>query len=240
MTAMINLPPSSDQMRLVHGMFDDFNHYTTTEEWTTVASDSGGITAGDAVGGVITLAPSDGSVANNDETYAKGTKEKYKFAANKPLMFEALVQFTEGNTDDVNIIVGLKDAVAADTLVDDGGGPPSSYSGVVFFKVDGGTKWQVETSVSTTQITTTTNVTAGGSAYQRLRCEVYPIDSTIAEAVFFIDGDQCKDANGALIKHRFTYTGATEMQECLGIKNGADTTAEALLCDYFQAWQKRN
>lgn len=239
MPALVNTPEALDLARLTHGMFDDFNHYTTTEEWTTVASDSGSITAGDAAGGVITLAPSDGSVANNDETYAKGTKEKYKFAANKPLVWEALVQFTEGNTDDVNIIVGLKDAVAADTLVDDGGGPPSSYSGCVFFKVDGGTKWQVETSVSTTQQTSTTDVTAGGAAYQRLRCEVIPIDSTIAEATYFIDGVQCKDANGNLIKHRFTYTGATEMQECLGIKNGADTTAEALLCDYFGAWQKR-
>ncbi len=32
-----------DLARLVHGMFDDFNHYTTTEEWTTVATDSGTI-----------------------------------------------------------------------------------------------------------------------------------------------------------------------------------------------------
>lgn len=240
MHSMLNPPPEIEYARLTHGVFEDFNHYTTAEDFTTVASDSGTIAHTDAAGGVIQILPSDSSRVDNDETYLKGTAETFKFANNKPIFFEALVQFTEAATDDANVIVGLKDAVAADTLLDDGGGPAASYSGVVFFKVDGGTKWNVESSLAGTQITTLTEVTAGGAAYQRLRIEVIPVSSTIAEVTFFIDGVACRDANGVTIKHSLTYTSATEMQICIGMKQGSSTVIESLLVDYVMAFQKRN
>lgn len=239
MPSLLTLPPEIADARLAHGVFSDFSHYTTAEDFTTVVSDSGTVATSDAAGGIVTLTPSDGTVADNDEAYLKGTVEQFLFADNKPISFEALVKFTEANTDDANVIVGLMNAVAANSLVDDGGGPPSNYSGVNFHKVDGGTKWIVETSVGATQQTTTTATTAGGSSYQRLRIDVTPISATTAEAVFFIDGEQCKDANGNLIKHRFTYTGATEMQVALGVKNGG-ANLETLLVDYVACFQKRN
>jgi len=221
--------------------FSDFNEYVTLHGFTTVVSNSGTVVAGDAVGGRVTLNPSDCSVVDNDEAYLKGANEIFKFANHKPLIFEALVQFTEGNTDDANVIVGLKDAVAADSILDNGAGPAASYSGAVFFKVDGDTIWNVETSIGGTQTTTRLSAansldkqdkTAGGAAFQRLRIEFEPFSSTQANVMFSIDG-------ALVAKHIFTYTSATEMQECFGIKNGANTTVEALVVDYSYCAQAR-
>jgi hypothetical protein len=181
-------------------------------------------------------------VADNDETYVESANEVFKFAADKPLLFEARVQFTEANTDDANILVGLMDAVAANSLQDNGAGPPSSYSGAVFFKIDGGTVWQTETSLSTTQTTnelTSTNVnnlskkaqTAGGAAYQTLRIEYMPYSSTNAYVTFFVDGV-------AVAQHDYVFTSATEMQIALGVKNGG-ANLETLNVDYVSCSQER-
>jgi len=230
--------PTSLQHKSTFGVFHDFDHYVTADEFTTVASDTGAVTVSDAVGGVVTLDPSDGTVADNDETYLKGTKELFLFANDKPLVFEARVKFVEANTDDANILVGLMDAVAANSLADDGAGPPASYSGLNFHKVDGGTKWLVESSVGSAQTTSTTDAVAGGSAWQTLRIEFQPVTSTEAEVSFFVDGAQAQDSTGKEIKHRLTFTGATEMQTALGVKNGGGNR-ETLNVDYLACFQKR-
>lgn len=242
MTKLLNNEGLLPQAGLQFGFFEDFFEYISGDMFTIVATDSGTVTAGDAAGGVLTLNPSDGTVVNNDETYIKGTKEVFLFAADKPLVFEARVKFTEGSTDDANILVGLANAVAANHLQDDGAGPPASYSGAVFFKVDGGTVWNCETSISTTQTTTELSATnannisktaqTAGGAYQTLRIEFLPYSSTKADVRFYIDGT-------LVARHDFTFTSATEMQICFGIKNGADTTVEALLVDYVGCYQKR-
>jgi hypothetical protein len=158
------------------------------------------------------------------------------------LLFEARVQYTEANTDDANILVGLLDAVGANSLQDNGAGPPSSYSGAVFVKVDGGTVWQCETSVTTTQTTTELTaanvnnlakraVTAGGAAYQTLRIEYMPYSATNAYVTFFVDGV-------AVAQHDYVFTSATEMQIGLGVKNGG-ANLETLNVDYVVCSQER-
>jgi len=232
-----------EERRKAFGIYDDFFHYTTAEDWTTVASDSGTIVHEDAVGGVILLSPSDGTVANNDEIYLKGTTERYKYLSDQPIEFETRAKFTEANTDDANVILGLMNAVAANSLQDDGAGPPASSNHVVFFKVDGGTKWQVESSLGTTQTTNTVRnvTTAGDGTWRRFQISVRPITSVLAEVIFFIDGEQCLDnTTGLPIKHVVDFTsGATEMQEIAGQKNGADTNVEGLRLDYICARQLR-
>lgn len=213
------------------GRESDFEHYVTADAYSTVVSDSGTVAVGDAVGGIVVLTPSDGTVGDNDEAYLKGTTEIYKFANNQPFRFEALVQFTEANTDDANIMVGVANAVAANHLQDNGAGPLASYSGACFYKVDGGTTWNVEVSVGATQVTEALTDTAGGASYQRLRIEFQPITSTVGECRFWIDGVLKKVLS-------FTYTGATEMQECFGVKNGS-TNLEVLNVDYASCRQLR-
>lgn len=238
MPSLLNLPPNFHTRRLSHGVSDDFYSYATDGLWTTVASNGGGLAASDAAGGVLVFSPSDSTAGDNDEVYLKSTQEVFKFANNKPIQFEAMLQFAEASTNVGNVIVGLKDAVAADSILDTGGGPAASYSGMVFYKVDGDLNWWVESSLAGTQITTRTNLVAGGAAYQLLRIEAVPVSSTVVEIAYLVNGVQCVDANGNKIKHSLTYTNATEMAVCVGLKNGT-TTAETLLLDYVQAFQAR-
>ena len=242
MTKLLDGIPPRLELRNLFYVEDDFTNDLDTNIWGTVLTDTGTATVVDGAKGILPLVPSDGTVADNDEAYAKGANEVFLFAADKPIVFEALVQFTEANTDDANIIVGMKDAVAANSLLDDGGGPAASYSGMVFFKVDGDTVWQCETSLAGTQTTTqltATNAnnlskkaqTAGGATYQRLRIEFLPYSSTNAYVNFYIDGVQ-------VASHDFIYTSATEMQLCFGVKNGG-ANLETLNVDYVVAAQQR-
>lgn len=221
----------------VYGRHDHFTEYLSGGRFTTVASDAGTATVSDGVNGILTIAASDGTQANNDETYVKGTTEIYKFAANAPFSFSTEVMIDATDTDTANYIAGVKDAVAANTLLDDGGGPAASYSGAVFFKADGATTWSVESSIGTTQTTVDTGVTASSTAYQTLEIEFYPITSTTGEVHFMIDGQEVGLNDGDC--HIVTFASATEMQECFGVKDGADTNAAQLLVDRSDCDQLR-
>lgn len=206
-------------------LYDDFLSVTSTQLWTSVLTDSGTASVGDAANGILALVASDGTVADNDEAYIKSTKEIALFANNKPFVFEASIQFSEANTDDANVCVGLMNAVGADSIQDNGAGPAASYSGAVFYKVDGGTTWYAESSLGATQNTTALTDTAGGSAYQKLRIEFKPFSSTQANVAFYInDAHKCS--------HTLTYTSATEMQLFAGVKNGG-ANLETLNVDYI-------
>lgn len=216
--------------------FDDFEWMVTAHRWTSVLTDSGTATVGDAANGILALVPSDGTVADNDEAYLRTTAELFLFAANKPIFAEARLQFTEANTDDANVMFGFASATAANHLQDNGAGPLASYSGAVFFKVDGGTNWNVEKSIGATQVTaelTATNsltkaaIAAGGASYQTLRIEVEPHGGGSMDVTFFVDGVcvyKIKDT---------TYASATEMHLMAGVKNG-DTNLETLNIDYIE------
>lgn len=239
MPTLVRTPPGFDLLSQLVGKMDHFTAYNTADEWTTVATDSGTAAVGDTANGELLLNPSDGTVADNDEIYVKATNETLLFAANRAICFAALVKWTEGNTDDLNVAVGFMNAVGANTILDDGGGPKASFSGAVFYKVDGGTVWRCRSSIGTTNTDSITNITAGGSAYQLLEIEFRAIDATLGEISFLIDGAVVNDSNNRPIKHQITYTGATEMQAFFGAKNGANTTVETLKIDAAAYWQSR-
>ncbi len=230
MTKLIDL---LDQLkhRRTFGFMDDFDSYTDGERWTEVLANSGTATVGDAAGGILALAASDNTAAANDESYVHSTSALFKFAANKPLLFEAAVQFTEANTDDANILVGLMDGIAAGALANSNAGPKTSYSGMVFYKAGNTSVWSCQTSVGGTQNTTVTSKAAGGAAYQTLTGQWQPISATQAEAAFFIDGL-------LVARQLFTFTGAVEMQLAVGVKNGG-AHGEMLSVDYLAAYQLR-
>lgn len=238
MPPVLDLPDELRDRRFF-GQFTDFTEGLGTVAYTTTATDIGTATVGDAVGGILAMTPSDGTVADNDEIYVQGKSEIFKFAANKPLIFEARLQFTEANTDDLNMAVGFANAPIADTLVDNGAGLKTSFSGACIYKVDGGTVYRFVTSLGSTQTITASTTTAGGASYQTARIEIRPISSTQLEAVPYIDGVQLKDANGYPIKHFITFSGATEMTWFAGMKNGAGTNVETLNLDYIGGWQLR-
>lgn len=235
---LVSLPDEFYLGRRNFGFFDDFNDFVSGDLFTDTSADTGAAVANvDAAGGRVTLTT---GATDNNECYLHTTKELFLFAQDKPIVFETRLQYTEANTDDANVCAGLMDAVGANSILDNGAGPKASYSGAVFFKVDGGTRWQVETSLAGTQTTTEltavnsldkTAKTAGGASFQTLRIEVIPVSSTVAEVSFYIDGVH-------VAKHNVTYTSATEMNAFVGVKAG-DTNSEVVTVDYLAAYQVR-
>ena len=193
-----------------------------------IATDGGSAAIADGVKGILAISP---GASDNDEIYLICDKEAFKFLANKPIIAEVRLDFTEANTNDANVIFGLMDAATADALIDDAGGPKASYSGAVIFKVKDETLWRYESSVAGTQVPvaggTVTTKTAGGGTYQTLRIEIKPTSSTSQTIAFWIDG-VCVGTNEQ------TLTSGTEMQLIVGVKNGG-ANAETLNIDYVGA-----
>jgi len=234
-------------------VFDDFDHYVTADTFTTVATDSGTIAVGDGAGGIVKIDPSsDGgdSQAANDETYLKGTTEIFKFATDKPFFMATKARPYANTIGTIGLIVGVKDAVAANSLQDTTGGPAASYSGAVFFKDSGTTYWKCESSVSTSQTTVTTEHTVANNAWDILVIEGRPISSTTTEIHFYsadvqTDGDYTLaevglDTSGTnFVAQTLTHTSATEMQICLGCKAGTANNSQYLDVDWVYAAQRR-
>lgn len=242
MPALVNVPEEAKSMHLVHGFRDDFYHFVTGDLWTVTASNSGGAAIADGVKGVITISPSDGSVADNDETYLHQTEETFKFVAGKPLEWEAYIQFAQASTNQANHMIGLKDAWAADSILDSGAGPAASYSGMVFYCVDGSTSWFVEVSIGATQQTvelTAANSldgvakTAGSASYVKLRGTFTPTGGGLGDFDFYMD-----DVHVYRFKD-VTITSATDMEFGFGSKNGDDDDHETMNVDYVWCYQKR-
>ena len=219
---------------------EDFEHYVDADKWTVTATDAGAATIADGVNGVIALTASDGSVVDNDETYLEQKLETWLFAQNKAFSFKARVQFTEANTDDANVFVGMANAVAANLLVDDGAGLRTSGSYVGFLKVDGGTVWRL-VSRNTDVNNDATLVTAGGASYQDLEFDVEDEGdgSSYVKVTFKINGQQIfNSATGRPFVQRVPIASATEMQVGFGVKNGG-ANLETLNIDRVQARKVR-
>ncbi len=229
MTKLIDL---LDQLkhRRTFGFFDDFDIYASGGRWTSVLGSAGAASAGDSPQGILNIVPSGGSPALNDECYMRSTNAVFQFAANQPIVFEALVQFSEANVNKANILVGLMDSVAAGALVNGSGGPKSSSSALVFYKTGGTNVWACQTVCSGAHSLTTT-APAGGANYQTLTGQWQPITDTQAEGRFFIDGL-------LVAKQLFPYSGAVPMQLCAGVKNGS-ASMESLNVDYLAGYQLR-
>lgn len=218
-----------------HVVQDDFDVYVTavTGPFDSTITDSGSAAVGAGINGDLLIHPSDGSVVDNDQSYVHQAEETFLFAANKPLYWEARVKITEAATDTANIMVGVKDAWAAESILDDGAGPPTSYSGLVIYKVDGGTVFLAEASIAGTQTTITLDsTTATTGTWFVLAAEFLPTSATAATVNVYIDGVLVGTAS-------FTFTSATEMEMGCGVKTGASTTEDLLNVDYMLCRQTR-
>ena len=211
---------------LYHILFDDFLEFTEAAIWTTTedAGKTGTDALMDVVGGVYTNF-CDGD--DNDESYCISTAETFLIATGKKIWFEARLRVDEAATDDANVMVGLSDSAGADMILDNGGGPAASYDGVVFTKVDGGTKWQFETSNAGTQETT-----AEVAAYA---------DDTFVRLGFYYDGvtgiTPYVDGTAGTA-HTIAVAGLEEMHVFFGIKAGS-VVEEAIEIDYVKCVQLR-
>ena len=231
MTKLIETPEALNQRRR-YGVMDDFLAFTDGDLWTVAASDAGTAVATDAAGGMLELAPSDETAGDNDEIYVRSTQAPFNLAAGRPLVLEARLQFSDVVGDAANVLVGLLDAVTADALQDDGGGPPDQYTGAVLFKVDGETQWRCETSVAGTQTDVKTDRTAGGADFQTLRIELQPVTATLCEAKFFVNDLLVAKHSGVAVAPSVPWYAV------VGIKAG-NATPQLLKVDYFAVYQLR-
>lgn len=202
--------------------------------WTSTLTDSGTAAVGDEIGGVLTISPSDASVADNDEGYV-ATKEIFKIVNQKPIALAARTQFTQAATNAANVFVGLMDVMTANALQDNGAGPKASFSGAGFFAKDGSTSLFVIYSDGATQsiaeltATNTINKTAylaASADFQLLEIDIVPKTSTLVDIAFQV--------NGSVVYKMLdrTYANATEISAGLGVKNGT-AAQQALKADFF-------
>jgi hypothetical protein len=156
-------------------------------------------------------------------------------------VFQTRLNFEEVSTNTCNVIAGITDAVAANLLVNDGGGPKTSGSTIAFFKKDGNLNWWVHVSVGATQSSIELNAAnsldkvahaAGGTTRQTLRFDVKPKTSAVADVTFFIDGAPVYKFTD------WTFTNFTEAQAVIGCKGGT-AAAMSVLVDYVGCFQKR-
>lgn len=231
--------PNEVLLRREHFIFDDFYYYTSaTTGWTSLTTGSGATVAAGASGIGGTLVVTTGGTSNNEAAFAT-TNKPYKFADAAPLVFEALIQYSEANTNTAGMLVGFSSVMnTTGMLADTTLLPASSFSGAIIYKTTGKTVWTFRTSVGSTNTEIVSQHTAGGSAYQRLRIECRAIDLTHIECVPFLNGAQMLDANGKPIKITQDGTSAVAMQAGCFAKTGS-ANSEVMTVDYAFAGQLR-
>lgn len=240
MTALLQVPDwVNGPIRRAHGFDDDFNHVVTGDTWTTLVADTTPtVTVGDAAGGIVALYT---DTTDNNEVALRTTKELFKCATGKNIYAGWYAQYTEANTDDANIFMGFMSALAANSLQDNGAGLRASGSIIGFYKVDGGTRWQIAfrdgsnlTTVDLTAANTLTKqaYTAGGASYQLFEIEVDAKSATEHAVAFKIDGVTVYKMSGLSI------ASATEMNFGFYAKTGG-SQAETLNIDYAAVYQGR-
>lgn len=220
-------------------VFDDFVNDQSDVVFVDTITDSGTALVGDARNGVMTLTPSDGTVADNDECYIASANELFLFAANSAIYGKCKLRFTEVTATIANVGFGFMNAVGANAIIDDGAGLKVSGSTLGIYKVDGGAVWKCVSSCNGTSTvsTSTTAATAATDYVLEIICSDW--DGTSMQVSFKVDGAYLKDSNGLVIRHTVAIASATEMQVFAGIKLGAATNNDTCLVDYIYASQTR-
>ncbi len=223
-------------------LFDDFKDDQSDLSWVDTITDTGTVAIGDAVSGIATLTPSDGSVVDNDEVYFATANELFLFLANRPIYGKFRFATVLTTLSAMNFCVGFQNAVGANSLVDDGGGPKVSGSTLAVGKVDGETAWRVWSACNGTSTTTlsTLTVTSGATIWHDVEIICGDWDGVSMQVSFKVDGAYLKDTiNNLPIRHTVLIASATAMSAFVGAKLGASTNNDVMLLDIAYAAQRR-
>lgn len=222
-------------------LFDDFLEYLSKANgWETTATDSGSIAAADVEGGQAVLTPSDGSVVNNDETYLH-TLKVFLFRDDGYIYAAARIKTTKvaASINTHNWLFGFSSAAVADTIQDDGAGPPANYYGAVFFKADGAAARFFEASAGTAQTTSAALDDMADDTYYTYEIIGVGAGGNKMRLWFLIDG--VPQGTDDQKKHgvELDITSAVVMRAIIGIKLGASTDNDLLKVDWAYARQQR-
>jgi hypothetical protein len=216
---------------------DDFFWYVTAHQWTSLAADvTPTLTVGDAVNGVLALFT---DTTDNNEVAVRSTAELFKFGTLREIYGRCKMQYAENDTNKANVFFGFANAIAANTITDNGGAIRASGSIAAIYKLDGGTVWRCHTANNSVATDTISTTTAGGSAAQELEVIVQDWDGVSMKVTFKVDGVFLKDTNGNVIRHTVAIASATEMHVGVYVKSGGGAGGETVNVDYIYAAQKR-
>lgn len=243
---MANLLKLPESIRIAHETIWFEDHFlgfltaTSTAKYTVVTAVDGTVLQNDSYPGGVAIKSAAASASGDEDCYLVREAETFKLAADKPLLFKAIVQATEDDTNQNNLIVGLTDGAAANLLVSAGAGPKTTGNTLCFYKVDGGLNWyaygrdDADADVFNIELTAANSLdkvvhVGSGSAKQRLEIEFLPKSSTQADVVFSIDGVPVYKRTDWL------YSGsATDLQCVVGCKDG-DAGDEVTINLYYLA-----
>jgi hypothetical protein len=237
---ILDLPQRLRERRMF-GLFDDFEWFISPHLWTSFASASGGasvaVASGAAMfGGVVVLTT--GATLNNEAAIGTAAAP-FVPGARQPLLFEALLQYSEAATNKANLFAGFSDAVNVTGQMQSGNaGAKASFNGFGICKIGNTNVWTCVSSKGAAQTITPSQQIAGGTAQQSLRVEVNEIDAQNAEVTFFVNSQQLLDTASRPIKHIVNYTAFANLQAGVYVAAGA-AASEVVFVDYVAAYQQR-
>jgi hypothetical protein len=216
---------------------DDFFWYVTAHQWTSLAADvTPTLTVGDAVNGVLALFT---DTTDNNEVAVRSTAELFKFGTGRSIYGRCKLQYSENDTNKANVMFGFQNAIAANSMVDNGAGVRTTGSNAVIYKVDGGTVWRCQTMCNNASTDTVSTTTAGGTDAQVLEIFGNDWDGVSMQFTFKVDGNYLKDSNGNVIRHTVAIASATEMHLGVYVKTGGGAGGETVNVDHICATQTR-
>jgi hypothetical protein len=225
-------------------LFEDFDRAVDATLWVSTLTDLGTVThVTNVQGGIALITPSDGTVADNDEAYYASPIASFLPTVNRPMLFRSRVSFQEAATNAANVAAGWASAVAADLLVDNGGGLRASGTVIALEKRDGETEWRLTTRNGATVTSQISQQTAGVAddlaTWQELEIFVEHWTATQATVSARVDGIWLTEpTRGLRIVQSMLYSGATAMQAFLAVKNGSANN-QLVYADYVYSHQLR-
>lgn len=233
--------PARLRERRLFGFFDDFEWFLSPHLWTSFNTAAGGagvaVPAGSAeFGGVVQLTT--GATQGNEA--AIGTSNSpFVPQAGCPLLFEALVSYSEAATNKANLFAGFSDGVnLTGQMQANNAGPKASFNGFGIFKQGGTTVWSCISSKGAVQTISQSQTSSISSGRQSLRIEVQEIDATDAEVAFFVNGQQLLDAYNRPIKHVVNISAFANLMAGVYVQAGA-AASEVVSVDYVAGYQQR-
>lgn len=226
--------PSTINPLEMYEQFDDcFN--LDTVKWAAVNDGATGTnTANAVVGGEISVVTAG---ADNDYHFLKETAAgHFKLVAGKPIWFAARVTLTQAATNAANFVFGISSVVDNTLMGDNGAGPPASYSGALFYMVDGSLALNFETSNGSAQVSQSLITTTSGRVYQ-VGFHADSGDGTTALVTPWVY-DETAGTRTVGTPHKLALASLAAGSVVFGVKAGS-TSAETLKVDYIRACQKR-
>jgi hypothetical protein len=238
--------------RRTSGYFDDFDHLEANRFTATVTGTGAATIDADDPDGAVTI--TSGATQNSDVVFAETNANAY-LANGKPCEWEARFKHTEGNTDDGAVAFGCTSQAAAltDLFVDSTGAfHANSFSGAMIVKPVNSTRWVMISSIGTTQVSTTLDVTHVSGQMMNWGLLVQPLSATEVQFIPYCDPTGVgalkpvmeysanRAARTTQVVHRRTWSSGIAMRGLFSVKNPLGGVAEVCSLDYFARRKRRS